>query len=202
VQRGDFLRTRTSQHPVISIDHDVVDAEALELQLVDACGSFYVGGPGVAPEAFLEVCGSLAPLSSAVDILHFSRFDRFREILLESPELGACRRDLEQAGFDIDLGSLQLGDGKLLVRADLAWRVVMALRQRQRQRGDTLRLTDVVVSQEFKSTVLEEIRKRAPRINNVSEERLELGPIVRKKRTFVEMSRTTESSISVVRSEP
>ncbi len=78
----------------------------------------------------------------------------------------------------------------------------MALRQRQRQRGDTLRLTDVVVSQEFKSTVLEEIRKRAPRINNVSEERLELGPIVRKKRTFVEMSRTTESSISVVRSEP
>ena len=76
-------------------------------------------------DAFIEVCGALAPLhKTTVCILHFQRFDRFREIILENPLLVANNEQLEQEGLSMDLGSVGLGSAKLVVRADLAWRVI------------------------------------------------------------------------------
>ena len=76
-------------------------------------------------DAFIEVCGALAPLhKTTVCILHFQRFDRSREIILENPLLVANNEQLEQEGLSMDLGSVGLGSAKLVVRADLAWRVI------------------------------------------------------------------------------
>ena len=102
-----------------------------------------------------------------VEVLSFMRFDRFREILLESEdtELRAARVALEEAGFTADLGSYGLGPGILLVRSDLAKRVLGALCWRNFSNGTFLRNTDVVVTPELKPVVLAAVRRSAPRFN-------------------------------------
>ena len=52
-----------------------------------------------------------------VSIISFRRFDRFRKIFLESPEL---RDALMTAGFTIDLRRYGLGAGKLFVKVEWA----------------------------------------------------------------------------------
>jgi len=73
-----------------------------------------------------------------VELLHFQRCDRFYEIINENLELAACRQELEAAGFSVDLGVQNLGNGKLLVPVELAERAIDALRKRQRQTGKFL----------------------------------------------------------------
>ena len=105
----------------------------------------------------MKVCGALAPLQgSTVELLHFQRQDRFREIVQENAELAACREALLKAGFDTDLGLYGLGPGKLLVRAELAQRVVEALRRRCAAKRRFLTSRDIAVSAEFKATVRSE----------------------------------------------
>ena len=70
-----------------------------------------------------------------MELLHFQRCDRFYEIINENLELAACRQELEAAGFSVDLGVQNLGNGKLLVPVELAERAIDALRKRQRQTG-------------------------------------------------------------------
>ena len=73
-----------------------------------------------------------------MELLHFQRCDRFYEIINENLELVACRQELEAAGFSVDLGVQNLGNGKLLVPVELAERAIDALRKRQRQTGKFL----------------------------------------------------------------
>ena len=46
VRTGDNLRTQHSFQKVVSVEHDVMDMEVLELRLHDTRGSFFVGMPG------------------------------------------------------------------------------------------------------------------------------------------------------------
>ena len=115
MQLGDNLRMQLSEKQVVSIDRDVLDIEVLELRLRDTKGSLFAGLPGTPLHDFVEVCGTLAPLDGTfVEILRFQRFERFREIMGRSEELAACRAQLEEAGYDVDLSSAGLGPGKIL----------------------------------------------------------------------------------------
>merc|ERR1712154_82961 len=88
-----------------------------------------------------------------------------------------------------------------LVRADLAQRAIAALQWRCRAKGTVLTSSDVVVSQELRATVLEQVQRGAPRINRVAwSELLELGPDIRTRRTFIELSAGSSSSSTVTRS--
>jgi len=197
VQPGDILRTLASQLNVTSVKPDVIKTCVVEVQLKDTRGSFFVGGSTAKPPAFVEVCGALAPLGeTSVVIIRFQRYDRFRDIIINNEELAACRNQLEQAGFSVDLGSTELGPAKLLVRADLAWRVIMALRWRSSdQQENKLCLRDVVVSQELKAVLLEEVSRLAKRANPVvREETLELWPCLRARHTFAEFGVSSSSS--------
>jgi len=196
VQDGYILRTILSQK-VVRVDHDVLDTDVVEVQLTDVRGSFFAGGPDVPPDNFVEVCGALAPTDkNSVVLLRFQRFDKFREILFENPYLAAVRENLENEGFSVDLGSTDLGPAKLLVRADLAWRVMRALERRCRHMSERLKIPDVVVSAEFKAIVIEEVRKQSPRKNPVLlEENVDLGHVIRAKRTFADFSGASTSSV-------
>jgi len=150
VQSGDHLRTRSSHATVTRAEHDMIDTKVVEIQLMDVRGSFFVGDNS--SDTFVEACGALAPLhGSSVSILHFQRWDKFRQIFRESPMLAACREQLESGDWSMDLGELgdrNVGPAKLVVRADMAWRVIAALRLRGMQQGP-LHLSDVVVADEF-----------------------------------------------------
>ncbi len=63
-------------------------------------------------------------------ILSFNRFECFPELLLESEEFEACRHALASKGFNPDLGTYELGPGKMPVRADLAENVPRVLASR------------------------------------------------------------------------
>jgi hypothetical protein len=106
---------------------------------------------------------------SGVEIVSFQRFDRFRQILLESEdsELRAARDALVEAGFDMNLASYGLGPGKLLVRVDLAGCVLDALRQLSLAHHRYLKASDVVVSRGLKPALLAVVRRHAPRANPV-----------------------------------
>ena len=139
---------------------------------MDTKGSFCAGDSGTGPRAFLEVCGALAPLaSSVVELLHFQRFDRFWEIVNENFELKSCRDELEEEGYNTDLGVYGLGSGKL--------QAIEALHQRVRASDCSLRhsSSNIVVSTELKVTLLEQVKRLARRVNPVvRSEILELGP--------------------------
>ena len=109
-----------------------------------------------------------------MELLHFQRCDRFYEIINENLELAACRQELEAAGFSVDLGVQNLGNGKLLVPVELAERAIDALRKRQRQTGKFLTSSDVVVTPELKAAVCEQVERRAARKNPVTSEPLEV----------------------------
>merc|ERR1740123_2141256 len=116
---------------------------------------------GMTPCLFVEVCGALAPIKGAdVELLHFKRCDRFREIICGNPELAACRDELELAGYDVDLGVRGLGNAKLLVRASLASRVIKALEWQCHKEKQQLTSSDVVVSKEFKPILLEQLQNK------------------------------------------
>jgi len=197
VRPGDFLRTLLSELRVTQVEHDVLDTAAMEVQLVDTRGSFLVARSNSESHSFVEVCGALAPLDgTSVSILRFQRFDGFRDIITENPELAACREQLEQSGYSVDLASMGLGPAKLFVRPELAWRVVHALALLCRERSMPLRSTEVIVNQEFKPIVLEAVRLRSPRRPNplVHEEPLELSPPIRTRNTFVDIGSESASS--------
>merc|ERR1719375_953412 len=143
LQSGDLMRIHGSRDSVAvaRTQHAVLSEEVVEVRLVDTKGSFFAGMPGSSPSTFVEVCGAMAPLGgSMVEVLHFQRFDRFRDIFLRNAELDACREDLCEAGYDVDLGLQGLGSGKLLVRKCLAERTIRALRLREAK----LKASDVV----------------------------------------------------------
>jgi len=199
---GDRLRTRDSDRPVVNVEHEVLNVAVVEVRLKDTKGSFFSGMPGVNPASFIELCGAFAPLRrSTVELLHFQRCDRFREIIQENPELVSCRNELENSGFGTDLGVLGLGNGKLLVRADLVQQTITALQQHCHTKGKLLTASDIVVSSELKPIVLEQIQRGAPRVNRVvSSEILTLGPCTRVRNTFVELSAASSCSNSATQS--
>jgi len=59
---GVSLRTLHSELRVAQVEHDVLDTAAMEVQLVDTCGSFFVAKSNSESHSFVEVCGALAPL--------------------------------------------------------------------------------------------------------------------------------------------
>jgi len=190
VRSGNHLRTHLSYMTVTDVEHEMFDTEVVEIQLTDVHGTFFVRDASRSAGTFVEVCGALAPLqSTAVSILHFMRHDRFN-LLFKNPMLAACREELGRAGWSANLGDLGescIGPGKLFVRPDLASRAIMALRLRGRTEPP-LSLSDVVVSEEFKSLVLEAVQQQAPRANPVKYvEVLDLGPAVGIRNTFIEV---------------
>ena len=105
---------------------------------------------------------------SKVSILQYKRFDKFRETLLESPELETCREALRKVGLSASLSVVGLGPGKLFVRSDLGRPVIRALRAHVLRIGRSLRNTDVVVSGEYRALVMGLIEHKAPRINLIT----------------------------------
>merc|ERR1712113_746819 len=115
-------------------------------------------------------------------------------------ELTSCREGLEEAGFSTDLGLARLGKGKMLVRTDLATRTIEALQSYCRENGE-LTSSDVVVSQEYKVTLLEQIKSLAPRVNDIAwTQPLQLRPLIEVKSTFIEGFTSSGSSGGVTRS--
>jgi hypothetical protein len=205
MQPQDIVRIRCGERCVERVEHDVVPVSVVEVRLADTMGSFFVGSPGMEPCAYFEVCGALTPLGdSVVEVLHFQRFDRFREIVSENPALASCRDELLEAGYDTDLGVYGLGPGRLLVRAGLAQRTIDALRQRYRANNRFLKASNIVVSSEVKITLLEQVEQLAPRVNPVlNREVLELEPPdsrVVEKRTFATLTSASSSSVSATNS--
>ena len=141
----------------------------MEVTLEDTQASFFVGDAETSHDAFVEVFGAFAALKeSNVEIVSFQRFDRFRQIIGESEDLLSCREELDKCGFGVDLGVHKLGPAKLLVRANLAWTVIVSLREYCKNTKTTLLASDVVVSKEFKPALLEAVEQHAPRNNPVS----------------------------------
>jgi len=106
---------------------------------------------------YVEVFGELTPPSGDdyVKILHFKRYDGFRDVLLESAELRLCREQLEQAGFDANLRP-----GTMFVGPHLASRVMTAL-QHRRAAGGEVKASSVVVSRAYEHTVLDCVLNQA-----------------------------------------
>ena len=109
-----FLQVAPNVYPGVSLPvrptNGITNTGLADLWQIDASnrGSFFAGVHGTDPAAFVEVCGTLAPIpNSAVELLHFQRFDRFREIIHGNPELAACRDELKETGFGVDLGALR-----------------------------------------------------------------------------------------------
>jgi len=181
-----------------------MDTEVVEIRLTDAGGSFFVGMPCMTQEMFIEVCGALVPLdASSVHILHFQRFDRFRQIIIDNPVLASCQEQLQEAGYSMDLGCVQpeLGSAKLLVRPDQVWRVIHALQWRLIKKPMRLKASDVIVSSEFKEILVEEVHRQAPRANPVvHEECLPLGPRVQARHTFLDVTTSSTSGCPTVHS--
>lgn len=206
VRCQDFLRTPRYEFIVVGVEYDVIIAATVEIRLQDTKGSFFTSTHGIAdPHRFIEVCGALAPLTtSSVQILHFRRFDRFREIICQNPELASCRDDLREGGFDTDLGTYGLGKGRLLVPARLAQRAISALFQHCASTGSVLTSSDIVVSQELNSIVRQQVAMLAPRINPVVHEYLlplcPREPRVKSSHTRVELVSSSSSSGAVARS--
>ena len=84
---------------------------------------------------------------ASVEVLRYQRFTRFWEIVAGNPELVACWGQLERAGYSVDLSALGLGPAKLPKRADLAWRVLLALKHHCRDRLAPLRCSEVIERQ-------------------------------------------------------
>ena len=198
IEKQDSVSTRKGALWVADVEHHVDTLAVVEVRLMDTKGSFFAGDSGTGPRAFLEVCGALAPLaSSVVELLHFQRFDRFREIVNENFELKSCRDELEEEGYNTDLGVYGLGSGKLLVRSSLAQQAIEALHQRVRASACSLRLSssDIVVSTKLKVTLLEQVKRLAPRVNPVvRSEILELGPRILDDRSFATVTAAPASS--------
>merc|ERR1711971_1353459 len=136
----------------------------VELEVENPRASFFVGRTGANRNSFVDVYGALAPLPGGhqVKILSWKRYDRFRQCLLESEALEACRMSLERAGFSSDLDRRYgIGPGKMFVRPEQAWSVLLMLYRRYRQRP--LRRSDVIVSREFEDTVKDLVHANAPR---------------------------------------
>lgn len=118
--------------------------------------------------------------------------------------MACCCDDLEEAGFDTDLGTYGLGKGRLLVPARLAQRAIGALRRHCETTGYVSTSSDVVVSQELKSIFCEQVAMMDPRINRlVRTHQLLLGPRephVQIRKTFAELVASSSSSSAVMRS--
>ncbi len=197
LQPGDHLRSHSTEHRVSSVEWDLRDTAVVEVELRDVRASFFIGGAEAVGGHVFEVYGALAPLGgSVIWLVRFDRFDRFRDIFLENPELALVRTRLQEAGYSVDLGSVtNLGPAKLLVRPALVPRVLRALQLRSRTSGEKLRLWDVIVADELKFTVLEEVWRLSPRENRVRcEELLELEPGIRNRNTFAELGDASSSS--------
>merc|ERR1711920_402577 len=93
-----------------------------------------------------------------------------------------------------------LGNGKLLVRPDLAQRTVEALHRYCRENGP-LTSSDIVVSQETKNLLLEQVEFLAPRVNDIAwTQPLQLSPLIEVKNTFIDGFASSSSSGNVTRS--
>jgi len=163
---GLLLRTNTSDDAtIIELNSQVLHTAVVQIELEDSRSSFFAVSSGEG-QAFIEVYGSLAPISDQVKILSFYRCDGFFEIFLESEDLRACRDALTRNGLSMDLGVCNLGPGKLVVSANVAPRVVEALKLR----GRVLNSSQIVVSRDMEPVVLELVRRHARRSNPVKKE--------------------------------
>ncbi len=202
-QPGDLLRTHKAVHSVSHVEPDLLDTAVVEVELCDVRGSFFVGGPAADQGVFFEVCGASAPLDgAAVWLIRFDRYGKFRDVFLENPELASSRRALEDAGWNVDLGAVhpELGPAKLLVRPAVVPRVLRALQQRFRESREVLRLSDVIVADECKTMVLDEVRRLGPGNRIRIEEVLELGPEILSRHTFAELSGSSWSGVTATQS--
>jgi len=155
VHVGNRIRTHAGEAVVEEVEHFVQSTSVIEIELDDARSTMYVSAH--AGEPFVEVYGELTPprRDDRVTLLHFSRYEQFREALLGCAELRACRMHLERQGFFSDLNHHDLGAGKMFVQPHLADGVLAVLRER-----GPLRAGDVVVSRSFEAMVLEAVRRR------------------------------------------
>jgi len=158
---GDHLPSLTSINIVRSVDHTILEIEAIQIELQHESDAMFVGMAGVDAETCVEVFGEAPPAStrSGLKVLSFKRFDNFRTALLESPELEPCRLRMAAVGVCADLSEHGLGPGKLFVAAEHARPVVQALIDR----GEVLRSSNVIVSREYELLVLDLVQHYAPR---------------------------------------
>jgi len=167
VRVGDRLRTHVGEVVVVKVEPNRINTKVTEIELDDPRSTMCVSSEQI----FVEVYGELTPphRDEAVRLLRFNRFERFRETLLESPELRACRDDLQRNGLSADMNEYELGAGKLFVQPSLAASIIDALRRE----GIQLRAGDVVVSSAFEGVVRELVRTReGVRPAHVLEERV------------------------------
>ena len=165
----DRLRTYAAEVKVVQVERRTEIVAVVEMDLEDVnCGIFAATAGDSEGHSYVAVYGALTPplRNDQVKLLTFSRFDRFREALLEGEELRACRQSLESAGYSSDLAANGLGPGKLFVPAHIAWQSLVALSLRPRR----TRCSDVVVSHQFEPLVMDAVQRfttRAIRVQSV-----------------------------------
>lgn len=169
---GDRLCTLSTGFALVaSFQQVTLTTSVTEIELEDSSATMLVAeGEGLEQCHFVEVFGELTPPSGEdyVKILHFKRYDGFREKLLESPELRLCREQLQRAGFDANLRP-----GSMFVGPHLAGRVMTALQQR-RSNGGEIKASTIIVSRTYEYQVLDCILNQVRSRTNfvVSEEDL------------------------------
>ena len=89
------------------------------------------------------------------------------QIICQNSEMACCCDDLEEAGFDTDLGKYGLGNGRLLVPSRLSQQAIDALRRHCETTGCVSTSSVVVVSQELNSIFCEQVAMMALRINRL-----------------------------------
>lgn len=200
LQVGDHLRSLSGIMTVRSVHMEVMEIEAIQIELEQDLHTILIGEPGVNNDCCVEVYGEVAsaPLGSTLKIFSFVRFDRFREALLESPELEPCRSKLRAIGAHADLSEHALGPGQMFVAATQAWGVIQQLVER----GQELRSSDVVVSREYELLVLDLVRHYAPRVLSrkprVETMQVQMPSRTKVEKTFLEVHLPSTGSTSSV----
>jgi len=176
IQIGDLIQAPRSDAKVLRVDRSTRLTHVFEIELQDHNARFYATSSRDAPSrAFVEVKGVNAHVRNPerrdyVKVLSWPHHYRFRQILLERPELQDCRDLLARHGFHSDVTrclsgtgwSRGLGPGKMFVRPDQARDALLDLHRWQRD-NRRLRKSDVIVSREYESLVRDLVRNFGPR---------------------------------------
>merc|ERR1711971_148554 len=110
-----------------------------EVEMDAPKSTFFVASePNTSRNYFVEVFGKDVAEGNLVFVLSFRQYDRFRQTLLESPELEPIRQAMKSQGVQADLVAHGLGPGKLFVPPEKAWPALAALHKLVRQRGRSM----------------------------------------------------------------
>jgi len=192
---GDMLRiAKGNKATVVEVCPFTEPAEVVEVVLKESMTTFFASTCESSPrgwDAFVEIYGgsALTQNNMSVNIITYKwRPRRFKELLLESPQLEECIKAPKKIDIKIDLAEAGLGPGKFIVAAQLAPRVLSALRLRR----ERLKAGDIVVSSQYEPIVRQLVSWRNQEVHS---EALDLPPKLKVDKTFLGLDEQPTTSL-------